>query len=79
MGLALLGMTAVGAAVVAGLAAAWLARLATRRLGGVSGDVLGAVQQLGEVAVLLAAVVAVTTGRWQSPVSSVLALVSGSS
>jgi adenosylcobinamide-GDP ribazoletransferase len=79
VGLALLGMTAVGAAVVAGLAAAWLARLATRRLGGVSGDVLGAVQQLGEVAVLLAAVAAVTIGRWQSPVSSVLALVSGSS
>jgi hypothetical protein len=49
-----------------------------RRLGGVSGDVLGAVQQLGEMLVLLAAVAAVTTGKWQSPVSSLLALVSGS-
>jgi adenosylcobinamide-GDP ribazoletransferase len=74
---ALLGVAAVWAAAAVALAAAWLARLATRRIGGVTGDVLGAVQQLGEVAVLLAAVAAVTTGRWQSPVSSVLALVSG--
>jgi adenosylcobinamide-GDP ribazoletransferase len=76
--LALLGMAAVWAAVAAGLAAAALGRLAVRRLGGVTGDVLGAVQQLGEILVLLAAVAAVTTGRWGSPVSSLLALVSGS-
>jgi adenosylcobinamide-GDP ribazoletransferase len=76
--LALLGVTAAWAAAAAALAATWLARLATRRVGGVTGDVLGAVQQLGEVLVLLAAVAAVTAGRWQSPVSSVLALVSGS-
>jgi adenosylcobinamide-GDP ribazoletransferase len=76
--LALLGVTAAWAAAAAALAAALLARLATRRVGGVTGDVLGAVQQLGEVLVLLAAVAAVTAGRWQSPVSSVLALVSGS-
>jgi adenosylcobinamide-GDP ribazoletransferase len=74
----LAGTTALWAAAVAALAAVLLARLATRRIGGVSGDVLGAVQQLGELAVLLAAAAAVTTGRWGSPVSSLLALVSGS-
>jgi adenosylcobinamide-GDP ribazoletransferase len=56
--LALLGGAAVWAAAVAALAAFLLGRLARRRLGGVTGDVLGAVQQLGEVLVLLAAVVA---------------------
>ena len=75
---ALVGVAALWAAAAAGLAAALLGRLATRRLGGVTGDVLGAVQQAGEVLVLLAAVAAVATGRWRSPVSSVLALVSGS-
>ena len=35
-----------------------LGRLAVRRIGGVSGDVLGAVQQLGEILVLLVAVAA---------------------
>jgi hypothetical protein len=49
-----------------------------RRIGGVTGDVLGAVEQLGEVLVLLAAVAAAEAGRWESPVSSLLALVSGS-
>ncbi|HYN16975.1 MAG TPA: adenosylcobinamide-GDP ribazoletransferase [Actinomycetes bacterium] len=76
--LALLGATAIWAAAAAALAAYLLGRLALRRIGGVTGDVLGAVQQLGEIVVLLAAVAAVTAGRWQSPVSSLLALVSGS-
>jgi adenosylcobinamide-GDP ribazoletransferase len=76
--LALLGVVAVAAAAAAALAAAVLGRLAVRRIGGVSGDVLGAIQQLGEMLVLLVAVAAVTTGWWQSPVSSLLALVSGS-
>jgi adenosylcobinamide-GDP ribazoletransferase len=76
--LALLGLAALWAAAAAGLAAFALGRLATRRIGGVSGDVLGAVQQLGEILVLLVAVAAVSTGRLDSPVSSVLALVSGS-
>jgi adenosylcobinamide-GDP ribazoletransferase len=76
--LALLGVAALGAAAAAAAAAFLLGRLAVRRLGGVTGDVLGAVQQLGEVLVLLVAVATVTAGRWQSPASSVLALVSGS-
>jgi adenosylcobinamide-GDP ribazoletransferase len=75
---ALLGVAALWAAAAAGLAAALLGRLATRRIGGVTGDVLGAIQQVGEVLVLLAAVAAVSAGRWRSPISSVLALVSGS-
>jgi adenosylcobinamide-GDP ribazoletransferase len=72
--LALLGIAAVWAAAAVALAAALLGRLAVRRIGGVTGDVLGAVQQLGEMLVLLAAV----AGRWHSPLSSLLALVSGS-
>jgi adenosylcobinamide-GDP ribazoletransferase len=76
--LALLGLAAVWAAAAAAAAAFLLGRLAVRRLGGVTGDVLGAVQQLGEVLVLLVAAATVTAGRWQSPISSLLALVSGS-
>ena len=77
--LALLGAAAVWAAVAVALAAWLLGRLAVGRIGGVTGDVLGAIQQLGEILVLLAAVAAVTAGGWRSPVSSLLALVSGSS
>jgi adenosylcobinamide-GDP ribazoletransferase len=76
--LALLGPAAAWAAAATALAAWLLGRLARRRIGGVTGDVLGAIQQLGEVLVLLAAAAAVTAGGWRSPVSSLLALVSGS-
>jgi adenosylcobinamide-GDP ribazoletransferase len=73
--LALLGAVALWAAA-AGAVAAWLlGRLARRRIGGVSGDVLGAIQQLAEILVLL---VAAAAGTWQSPVSTLIALVSGS-
>jgi adenosylcobinamide-GDP ribazoletransferase len=61
--LALLGLAGLVAAAAAGLAALALGRLAVRRLGGVTGDVLGAIQQVGEALVLLAAVAAVTAGR----------------
>ena len=45
--------------------AAMLARWATKKAGGVTGDVLGAIEQFGEMSVL-AAVVA-TADRWSVP------------
>jgi adenosylcobinamide-GDP ribazoletransferase len=50
-----LRVAGVVAAVVCVLLAASVATWARRRLGGVSGDVLGAIEQLGEIATLLAA------------------------
>jgi adenosylcobinamide-GDP ribazoletransferase len=47
--------TAVAAMAAAGLAAGALVLLARARIGGYTGDVLGAIEQVGEVAVLLAA------------------------
>jgi adenosylcobinamide-GDP ribazoletransferase len=55
---ALLRAWALPAAALAAVAAAALGRLAHRRIGGVSGDVLGAVQQAGEILTLLVAVAA---------------------
>ncbi|MEH6438177.1 adenosylcobinamide-GDP ribazoletransferase [Massilia sp. DD77] len=50
-----LGVAAcAGAVLAAGLTALWLARKFARRLGGYTGDCLGAVQQLSEVAIYLA-------------------------
>ena len=47
-------LTAIGASLLAAaLAAIWLARLFQRRIGGYTGDCLGAVQQLAEVAIYL--------------------------
>ena len=63
LAVALLGVAALWAAAAAGLAAALLGRLAVGRIGGVTGDILGAIQQVGEVLVLLAAVAAVSTGK----------------
>jgi adenosylcobinamide-GDP ribazoletransferase len=48
---------AVRAMVLAGIAMVLLAWLARRRIGGYTGDVLGAAQQAGEIAILLAATV----------------------
>jgi adenosylcobinamide-GDP ribazoletransferase len=56
LALALLGVAALWAAAAAALAAFLLGRLAVRRIGGVTGDVLGAIQQFGEILVLLALV-----------------------
>ena len=52
-------LAGVLAVVLAAVTAFALARLAERHLGGYTGDVLGAVQQACEIAVLLAAVVAI--------------------
>ena len=57
-----LGAAGFIAAIGAGLAAVGLARWATRVLGGVSGDVLGAIEQIGEILTLLIAVAAVARG-----------------
>jgi adenosylcobinamide-GDP ribazoletransferase len=55
-----IGPWAAPSVVLAGAASAVMARLALRKLGGITGDVLGATQQLAEIAVLcLASAVAV--------------------
>ena len=51
------GLLAIAVAAAAGAVVAWLAR---RRLGGQTGDVLGAAQQLAETAILLSYVAAPT-------------------
>lgn len=63
-----IGIAALGSAVIpagAGVAVACLitGRFARRRIGGVTGDVLGAAQQTGEILVLLVGVV-VVSGGW---------------
>jgi adenosylcobinamide-GDP ribazoletransferase len=50
-----IGVWAIPSAVACALAAIVVGRAARRRVGGITGDVLGAVEQLGEMAVLLIA------------------------
>ncbi len=50
---AVLGVAGIAAVVVAGLTSVAVARFMTTRLGGVTGDVLGAAVELAELAVLL--------------------------
>ena len=54
----------LGGALAAALAALWLARKCVRRLGGYTGDCLGAVQQLTEVVLYLAVLAALRPGAW---------------
>ncbi len=54
LALGLAGPAALWAGLAAGLAAAGIARVARARIGGQTGDILGASQQLAEVAALLA-------------------------
>lgn len=42
-----------GATLVVAIASLWFARVATRRLAGITGDLLGAAEQVGELGVLL--------------------------
>lgn len=58
LGLGFLG--GILAILLAGLAAAPLIYLAQQQLGGQTGDILGAIQQTTEIAILLAAVIALT-------------------
>jgi len=48
-------ISALGAALLAGLSGLGMARLAQRQIGGQTGDVLGALEQIGEIVVLLVA------------------------
>lgn len=60
-----LGWQAMAQGLVAGtLASVWLARLFRRRLGGYTGDCLGAVQQLSEVAIYLGILASLNLGAW---------------
>jgi adenosylcobinamide-GDP ribazoletransferase len=59
---ACLGPAGLFAAVAAGFAALLLARWAARALGGVGGDVLGAIEQVGEIVTILIAVAAAARG-----------------
>lgn len=55
------GVWAAASMVAAAVATAMTVALATRKIGGISGDVLGAIQQLSKLAVLVT-IVAVATG-----------------
>jgi adenosylcobinamide-GDP ribazoletransferase len=56
---------ALGAGLLAsGCAAAWLARTCVRRIGGYTGDCLGAVQQLSEAMFYLGVVASLGHGAW---------------
>jgi adenosylcobinamide-GDP ribazoletransferase len=58
---------ALSAAVLAAAAAAlWLGRLFVRRLGGYTGDCLGAVQQLAEALVYVAVLATLGRGAWMA-------------
>jgi adenosylcobinamide-GDP ribazoletransferase len=48
------GLETITGALLGALLLAWLARQARKRIGGQTGDILGASQQLGEIAMLLA-------------------------
>jgi adenosylcobinamide-GDP ribazoletransferase len=62
-----LGVWVVPAALLTALGAASVTTLAVRRFGGITGDVLGAVQQVTEVTVLVLASVVAANGWWPPP------------
>jgi len=63
LAIAAMGVWGVAAAVVAAIPAVALARYARRALGGITGDILGAVEQVAEVLILLGAV-AIAHNGW---------------
>lgn len=60
----LLGPWGLGALAIAALAAGVMGRLAVAKIGGITGDVLGAAQQLSEIGMLLLAAAAATALPW---------------
>jgi adenosylcobinamide-GDP ribazoletransferase len=54
----------LAAIIAAAIAAVWLGRLFVRRLGGYTGDCLGAVQQLAEALVYIAVLATLGHGAW---------------
>lgn len=66
IGAATTGAWVAPAAVLAGLGAWMVARVSMRKLGGVTGDVLGAAQQASEILIVILAAAFVTNG-WPSP------------
>jgi adenosylcobinamide-GDP ribazoletransferase len=62
IGLGSLGAWVLPAALLVSLGAAGVGRLGVRKMGGVTGDLLGAAQQAGEVLVLLLGAAAISNG-----------------
>ena len=56
----------LAAIIAAALAALWLGRLFVRRLGGYTGDCLGAVQQLAEALIYIAVLATLGRGAWNA-------------
>ncbi len=56
----------LAAIVAAAIAALWLGRLFVRRLGGYTGDCLGAVQQLAEALIYIAVLATLGHGAWNA-------------
>ena len=54
----------LGGALAAGAATVWLGRMFVRRLGGYTGDCLGAVQQVSEVVLYLSVLATLQHGAW---------------
>ena len=64
---ALVGPWAIAAALCAGAGAAIVGFLSRSKIGGLTGDVLGAAQQAAEIVILVGAVAAITNGWMTAP------------
>lgn len=62
-----IGVWAIAAVAVAGIGALSVIRYARRRVGGITGDILGAVEQIAEMGVLLVAIAIVHNGWAEFP------------